>query len=90
MPDRWRVVPVALTAALLYDDGARTAALDLLLDHRVELPEIWRRAAIDGVRDPELRDLACKLWKIGLDGARALPSGSVSYTHLTLPTTPYV
>jgi len=77
LPDRWRAVPVALTAALLYDDGARTAALDLLHDHRGELPEIWRRAALDGVRDPELRDLACKLWKIGLDGARALPSGYV-------------
>jgi len=77
LPDRWRVVPVALTAALLYDDGARTAALDLLLGHRTELPEIWRRAAIDGVRDPELKDLACRLWKIGLDGACALPSGYI-------------
>jgi glutamate--cysteine ligase len=77
LPDRWRVVPVALTSALLYHDAARTAALDLLGDHRAELPEIWRRAAIDGVRDPELRDLACKLWRIGLDGARALPSGYV-------------
>jgi len=77
LPDRWRAVPVALTAALLYDDGARTAALDLLSPHRAELPELWRRAAIDGVHDPELRDLACKLWTIGLDGARALPSGYV-------------
>jgi glutamate--cysteine ligase len=77
LPDRWRVVPVVLTSALLYHDAARTAALDLLGDRRAELPEIWRRAAIDGVRDPELRDLACKLWRIGLDGARALPSGYV-------------
>jgi glutamate--cysteine ligase len=77
LPDRWRVVPVVLTSALLYHDAARTAALDLLSDRRAELPEIWRRAAIDGVRDPELRDLACKLWRIGLDGARALPSGYV-------------
>jgi glutamate--cysteine ligase len=77
LPDQWRAVPVALTAALLYDDSARTAALDLLNDHRGELPEIWRRAAIDGVRDPELRELACKLWTIGLDGARSLPAGYV-------------
>jgi glutamate--cysteine ligase len=77
LPDRWRAVPVALTAALLYDDGARAETLDLLNPHREELPDLWRRAAIDGVRDPELRDLACRLWKIGLDGARALPSGYV-------------
>jgi glutamate--cysteine ligase len=77
LPDRWRVVPVALTAALLYDDAARTAALDLLNPYRAELPDLWRRAALDGVRDPELRDLACRLWKIGLDGARALPHGYV-------------
>jgi glutamate--cysteine ligase len=77
LPDRWRAVPVALTAALLYDDAARRAALDLLFDHRARLPDLWRRAAIDGVRDPELRDLACRVWTIGLEGARSLPSGYV-------------
>ena len=75
---------MALTAALLYDDGARTAALDLLSPHRAELPGLWRRAAIDGVRDPELRDLACKLWKIGLDGVRALPTGYVRNEDLAV------
>jgi hypothetical protein len=64
-------------AALLYEDGARKAALDLLHDLRLELPAVWRKAAIDGVRDPEIRDLACRLWKIGLDGARSLPAGYV-------------
>jgi glutamate--cysteine ligase len=82
LPDRWRAVPVALMASLFYDDAARTAALDLLSNYRAQLPDIWRRAAIDGVRDPELRDLACKLWKIGLDGARALPSGYVDNEDL--------
>jgi len=77
LPDRWRAVPVTLMAALFYDDAARSAALDLLNDHRSELPSMWRKAAMDGVRDPELRDLACKLWKIGLDGARSLPNGYV-------------
>jgi glutamate--cysteine ligase len=46
-------------------------------DLRPELPALWRKAAIDGVRDPEIRDLACRLWKIGLDGARSLPVGYV-------------
>jgi glutamate--cysteine ligase len=77
LPNRWRAVPVTLTAALLYDDNARHAALDLLGDQRSRLPDLWRRAAIDGVRDPELRNLACKLWRIGLEGARSLPDGYV-------------
>jgi glutamate--cysteine ligase len=88
LPGRWRAAPVVLTAALLYDDaarvaallyddGARASALDLLRSYRSQLPALWRRAAIDGVRDSELRDLACDLWRIGLDGARSLPSGYV-------------
>jgi glutamate--cysteine ligase len=77
LPDRWRAVPVTLMAALLYDEGARKATLELLHDRRTELPALWRKAALDGIRDPELRDLACGLWKIGLDGARALPAGYV-------------
>jgi glutamate--cysteine ligase len=77
LPGRWRAAPVVLMAALLYDDAARAAALDLLRPHRPQLPALWRRAAIDGVRDTELRDLACDLWSIGLDGARSLPSGYV-------------
>jgi len=77
LPNQWRAVPVALMAALLYEDGARAAALDLLAECRSTLPELWRRAAIDGVREPRLRDLACRLWKIGLEGAKALPVGYV-------------
>ncbi len=77
LPDRWRAVPVALMASLLYEERARAAALDLLADCRPTLPELWRRAALDGVRDPELRDLACRLWEIGLEGAKALPDGYV-------------
>ena len=73
LPDRWRAAPVTLMAALLYDDAARSAGLALLTAHRSELPDIWRRAAVAGVRDPELRELACRLWEIGLSGARALP-----------------
>ncbi len=75
LPDRWRAVPVTLTAALLYSDSARAAAIDLLSSHRAELPSLWRKAAADGVRDPQLRDLALELWTIGLDGARSLPDG---------------
>jgi glutamate--cysteine ligase len=77
LPDRWRAAPVTLMAALFYDDVARAAAIELLSGHRTVLPDVWRRAALDGVRDPELRDLACRLWQIGLEGARRLPTGYV-------------
>jgi glutamate--cysteine ligase len=77
LPGKWRAAPVVLMAALLYDDAARSAALDLLRVHRPQLPTLWRRAAIDGVHDPEIRDLARKLWRIGLDGVRALPVGYI-------------
>ena len=73
VPDRWRPAPVALTAALLYEDGAREQALSLLSGHRNRLPDLWRRAALYGVRDDEIRDLACELWGLGLEGARSLP-----------------
>jgi glutamate--cysteine ligase len=82
LPNRWRPVPVALTAALLYDDRARGEALDLLGDIRCRLPDLWRRAALEGVRDAELRDLACRLWLIGLDGMKSMPSGYVAEEHI--------
>jgi glutamate--cysteine ligase len=82
LPNRWRPVPVALMAALLYDDRARAAALDLLGGLRARLPEVWRRAALEGVRDTELRDIACSLWKIGLDGMQTLPAGYVDDDHI--------
>jgi glutamate--cysteine ligase len=81
LPDTWRPVPVALMAALLYNDRARRAALDLLGDQRGRLPELWRRAALEGVRDSELQDLSGRLWSIGLDGMSALPSGYLGDDH---------
>jgi len=82
LPDQWRPVPVALMAALLYDDRARDAALDLLGGIRGRLPELWHRAALAGVRDTELRNLACQLWSIGLDGMASLPARYVAEDHV--------
>ncbi len=82
LPNRWRPVPVVLTAALLYEGDAREKALSLLSGFRDRLPGLWRRAALDGVRDDEIRDLACRLWRIGLEGARALPRDYVGEAAL--------
>jgi glutamate--cysteine ligase len=75
VPDAIRPAQVALASALLYDERARAEALSLLTDLRPRLVEVWRRAAADGVHDRELRELACRLWQIGLDGARRLGDG---------------
>jgi glutamate--cysteine ligase len=73
LPGRWRAALVVLMTAALYDDRARTHALELLdgLQHR--LPSMWRRASVEGVRDPELADLAGRVWGAALEGAHRLP-----------------
>jgi glutamate--cysteine ligase len=82
LPDQWRAVPITLMTTLLYDDRTRDEALSVLGDKRPELADIWRRAAVDGVRDPELRELACRVWQVALEGARNLPAGFVGDAEL--------
>jgi glutamate--cysteine ligase len=82
LPGQWRAVPITLMTTLLYDERTRDEALSLLGGHRQELADLWRRAAIDGVRDPELRELACQVWQVALDGARKLPDGFVGDDEL--------
>jgi len=83
VPDALRPAQVVLASALLYDDRARTDAIALLAEHRTKLDELWRRAATHGVHDDELRDLACRLWKIALAGAERLPGGWIAQENLT-------
>ena len=75
LPDQLRAAPVVLITSLLYDGCARTKALDLLEGTRDRLPQLWRRAARWGVRDPELGDLATRVWEVALEGALRLPEG---------------
>jgi glutamate--cysteine ligase len=75
LPDRWRTALVVLVTAVLYDDRARVRALQQLDGMRDRLPELWGRAAVSGVRDPELGELAGELWRIALEGASRLPDG---------------
>lgn len=82
LPDQWRAAPVTVTAALLYDDVARKSGLELLDEYRLRLPEIWRRAAIEGVHDPSIRELSVRLWRIAVEGARRLPEGYVGANAL--------
>jgi glutamate--cysteine ligase len=82
VPDALRPAQVVFASALLYDDQARRDAIALLADYRPNLDELWSRAATVGVHDAELKDLACRLWKITLGGAGRLPSGWVSKANM--------
>jgi glutamate--cysteine ligase len=82
VPDELRPAQVVLSSALLYDDRARTDAIALLASRRSDLNGLWRRAATDGVHDPELKDLACRLWEIGMAGAERLSERWVGRENL--------
>ncbi len=75
LPDRWRPALVALVSALLYDDRAREQALSALDGWSPRLDELWRRAAVEGIRDPELARAASRVWPDALNGAGRLPKG---------------
>ncbi len=69
----WQAVPAAFYTGLLYDEAALDSVLNLLLPLRVKLPEYWQKS-VYGLRDPELADLAKKIFQIALDGFQRLPS----------------
>jgi glutamate--cysteine ligase len=78
VPDRIRPAQVVVATALMYDDRARGALLERLGDHLTRLPELWQRAAIHGVNDRELGDLAALAWEEALRGAERMSSGYFS------------
>jgi len=82
VPDALRPAQVVYASALIYDEQARSEAISLLADRRSGLDELWSRAASVGVHDPELKDLACRLWRVALAGARRLPKGWVSTANM--------
>jgi glutamate--cysteine ligase len=82
VPDSIRPAQIVLASALLYDEAARAEAIALLADRRGELDTVWRRAATAGVHDDELKDLACRLWSIGLKGAERMPDGWIGRENL--------
>jgi glutamate--cysteine ligase len=75
LPYAWRAAPVVLVTSLLYDDRARTQALAELDGCRERLPEMWLRAAVDGLRDDRLAALAESVWRLALDGVARMPDG---------------
>ncbi len=82
LPARWRPAPVVVACTMVYDDSARQAFLDLMAPHTSRLPDLWRRAAIAGVRDPELGELANRTLELTLQHAPDLGPGLIAPHHL--------
>jgi glutamate--cysteine ligase len=74
VPARWRPVPIALLATLLYEPGARREALELL-EGAVLYDEAWATSASSAMRDPALRASALALFEIGLARFSRMPAG---------------
>jgi glutamate--cysteine ligase len=64
-----------LLAGLIEDGRARAAGRAILEPHQTALPELLRRSAIAGLRDPVLGALAAEVWQLALEGAGRLPPG---------------
>jgi glutamate--cysteine ligase len=77
VPDALRPAEVVLVSVLLYDDLARSKAIELLADRASQLHDLWTRAAISGVGDPELNDLAVRVWELAVHGVERMPAGFV-------------
>ncbi|MFQ5746713.1 MAG: glutamate-cysteine ligase family protein [Gemmatimonadota bacterium] len=71
----WWGVPITLLPAILYDDRALQATLDLLEPHAGSLEDLARRSALDALGDPELGRLSEALFRHGLDATTRFPEG---------------
>ena len=72
LPARWRGAAVALVVGLMYDDEARSSALEVLRSLRGELPALLKRCAVAGLGDPVLGQVSLTVLEAGLAGAQRL------------------
>jgi len=73
LPRMWQPIPVILVTTLLYEEISRKNCLDLLLKKIPLLEALLRRAAVSGLRDRELAQLARQVWKIAIEGMSRFP-----------------
>ena len=69
-------IPILLLTALLYDDSATSAALDLMGDSRLDR-DVWRRSCEVGIRDSQLRGQALSIFEIGARALGGFPDGYI-------------
>ena len=63
------MVPVVVASSVLGTDRIRSQVIELLSPLAPRLPAAWRKAADEGLRDPELATLAGKIGQLALDAA---------------------
>jgi len=68
----WQVAPAAFYVAVLYNDAALHAGLDLLLPLRQRLPEFWQHST-RGLQNPEMAQLSQDIMRIAREGFGGLP-----------------
>ncbi len=72
LPYCFRPAPVAFLCGLLYDDRARSGALERLAPRRARVVDQYERAARFGLRDAEIHADARALFALALEGAARL------------------
>lgn len=72
LPAGWRDVPAVLLIGALYDDEACSRIRALLEPTSAQLPQLSVRAALTGLRDPEMCATAVEVWSFALAGASRL------------------
>ena len=72
--EEWWDVPLVVLPALLYDAEARTAVIELLSPLEPWLGALTEAAAIRGVADPKVGDLAESVFRIALDAVGRMPT----------------
>jgi glutamate--cysteine ligase len=73
--EEWWAVPLTLLPALLYDQTALNAILEVLEPHGGTIADLSRRAALAGLRDPVLGELAETAFRLALASADRFPRG---------------
>lgn len=69
LPRRWWMVPLVMTAAVLYDDEARGQVIDLLSGSAGSLNGLLAMAAESGLAEPVLGRLSEKVARLAVDAA---------------------
>jgi len=72
--EEWWDVPLVVLPALVYDDEATAAVIDLLSPLEPSLGSLTDTAAMEGAADPQIGGLAASVFRIALDAVDRMPT----------------
>ena len=81
--EEWWDVPLVILPAVLYDESARSAVIDLLSPTETRLEALTETAALSGVADPEIGALAETVFEIALDAVERMPANYFGATQVS-------